>query len=161
MKKRGLLIQKDARIGKRIKNIFALLFGAGIVSIVSGCMPALHAFYYKIPDNPQVSADVRDCQRTSLMSDVDQWAVMGSCLNTMPDVTWYYGIVRDRDCSDARIDGDTVGWKLYDCYVPSSSMEKMKGSQSDGNKQGTYLYNTMIEAMKARSGQKAAGVKSK
>ena len=161
MESRGLFVQKDAGIRKKVKSVFALLFGAGIFSIVSGCMPALHAFYYKIPDNPQVSADVRDCQRTSLMSDVDQWAVMGSCLNTMPDVSWYYGIVNDWNCYDARIDGDTAGWKLYDCYVPSSSMEKLKGSQADGNKQGNILYYNMIEAMKARTGQKAANSKSK
>lgn len=161
MESKGLFVQKSAGIRKKFKRVIAVLFGAGIVSLLSGCMPALHVFYYKIPDNPQVGAEVRDCQRTSLMSDVDQWAVMGSCLNTMPEVSWYYGIVKDRDCSDARIDGDTVGWKLYDCYEPSSSMEKMKGSQADGNKQGISFYNTMIEAMKVRSAQKSASAKSK
>ena len=161
MESRGLFVQKDARIRKRVKRIFVLLFGAALYLVVAGCMPALHAFYYKIPDNPQLSAEIRDCQRTSLMSDVDQWAVMGSCLNTLPEISWYYGIVKDWNCSDARVDGDTAGWKLYDCYEPSSSMEKLKGSQADGNKQGILIYNNMIEAMKARSRQKAANSKSK
>ena len=154
-------VQKGARMRTRVIRALALLFGAGLFSIVSGCMPALHVFYYKIPDNPQTGAEVRDCQRTSLMSDIDQWAVMGSCLNTMPDVSWYYGTLNADTCAAARNFGDAVGWVLYDCYEPAKSIEKMKGAGQDGNKQGVYLYTTMTQTLAASSGQKKITTHSK
>lgn len=143
------------------RRLFAALFGAMFMLVIAGCMPALHVFYYKVPDNPLAGAEIRDCQRTSLMSDVDQWAVMGSCLNTMPDVSWYYGTLKAENCSAARTFGDAVGWVLYDCYEPSNSMERMKGAEHDGNKPGVYLYNTMVETTQAPGGQKALPAKSK
>ncbi len=161
MESRGLFIHKGARIQKGMLRVLTLLFGAGLFAIMSGCMPALHVFYYKIPDNFQAGAEVRDCQRTSLMSDVEQWAVMGSCLNTMPDVSWYYGTLNADNCAAARNFGDAVGWVLYDCYEPAKSIEKMKGAGQDGNKQGVYLYTTMTETLAARSGQKKITTHSK
>ncbi len=159
MEMRGISKEKK-RIGL-IKRVLFLLFGAGIFLIGSGCVPTLHVFYYKIPDNPQVRADIRDCQRTSLMSDVNQWTVMGSCLNTIPDVSWYYGTLRDQNCYNARNDGDIVGWVLYDCYVPEGDLGKIKGAYEDGNKQGTFLYQNMVDTMKARNEQQTLKTKSK
>jgi hypothetical protein len=159
MEMRGISKKKN-RIGF-IKRVLFLLFGAGIFLTGSGCVPTLHVFYYKIPDSPQVRADIRDCQRTSLMSDVNQWTVMGSCLNTIPDVSWYYGSLREQSCYNARSDGDIVGWVLYDCYVPEGDLGKIKGAYEDGNKPGIYLYQNMVDTMKARSEQQPLKTKSK
>lgn len=132
------------------KAVLILIF----MLITNSCATTLHVFYYKTPENPQTMAEVRDCQRTSLMSDVDQWAIMGSCLNTIPNVAWYYGTMKEQTCYKARNDGDTVGWILYDCYVPTNFAEKLKGANTDGNKDGINLFNSMIEKLRSLNGAK-------
>jgi|YelNatPaOPRAMG01_1025707.scaffolds.fasta_scaffold12218_7 hypothetical protein len=138
-----------------------ILLWIGMLFVWSGCTSTVHVFYYKVPDNPQIKADVRDCQRTSLMSDINQWSIMGSCLNTVQDAGWYYGPLREKNCYNARKDGDAVGWILYDCYMPDKDMEKIKGNGSDWNNQGLSLYNEMLNAIKSTNEQKTLKTKSK
>ncbi|MGC8685509.1 MAG: hypothetical protein ACP5T7_07465 [bacterium] len=132
-----------------------------LLMILSSCATTLHVFYYKAPDNPQTMADIRDCQRTSLMSDVEQWAIMGSCLDTVSNVAWYYGTMKEQTCYNARNDGDMVGLILYDCFTHGKDTEKLKGTGTNGNKEGIALYNSMIEKIKSMGGQKYKSTKSK